>query len=54
MEPQFHKNYWWVRIGISVALALLFFAGPAMAHSGRTESSSQVGAFATTKASSFF
>lgn len=38
MEPQFHKNYWWVRIGIAVALALMFFAGAAMAHSGRTDS----------------
>lgn len=38
MEPQFHRNYWTIRIGIAVALALLFFAGPALAHSGRTDS----------------
>lgn len=38
MKPQFHRNYWTIRIGIAVALALLFFAGPALAHSGRTDS----------------
>lgn len=38
MEPQFHKNYWWVRIGIAVALVALIYVVPVLAHSGRTDS----------------
>lgn len=38
MEPQFHKNYWWVRVGIAVALVALIYVVPVLAHSGRTDS----------------
>lgn len=36
--PEFHKNYWWIRVGIAVALLLLLYVVPVLAHSGRTDS----------------
>ena len=38
MKPQFHRNYWLVRIGIAVALVALVYVVPVLAHSGRTDS----------------
>ena len=38
MEPQFHRNLWWVRILVAVALVALIYVVPVLAHSGRTDS----------------
>lgn len=38
MKPQFHRNLWWVRILVAVALVALIYVVPVLAHSGRTDS----------------
>lgn len=37
MAPKFHRNLWWVRVGIAVALVALLYAVPVLAHPGRTD-----------------
>lgn len=37
MAPQFHRNLWWLRAGIAVALVTLLYAVPVSAHPGRTD-----------------